>query len=248
MRAAPRPAFDAFVVLRAEPGRNLTKTNRLSVGPRPVRNTRKGRTSVTRMTQRASASPALSAAILAAGVLALAGCTGSATSAARIAQPTAGTTTVDTSATSAASASSAASEAASEAATEWMTCPTAATVSSIAGVTYITLQVSAPSSEFPQTTCRYISKKKVTRKGRRKRAETLTVSLYPAGTTLASLTSVATGTLTPVAGLGSQADSTRTPASAVYVYRSSGAFSVVDGSDVLSVRRVEAVAKAVLGG
>jgi hypothetical protein len=245
MRAAPRPAFDAFVVLRAEPGRNLTKTNRLSVGPRPVRNTRKGRTSVTRMTQRASASPALSAAILAAGVLALAGCTGSATSAARTAQPTAGTTTAGASATSAASASSAP---ASEAATEWMTCPTAATVSSIAGVTYITLQVSAPSSEFPQTTCRYIGKKKVTRKGRRKRAETLTVSLYPAGTTLASLTSVATGTLTPVAGLGSQADSTRTPASAVYVYRSSGAFSVVDGSDVLSVRRVEAVAKAVLGG
>jgi hypothetical protein len=129
-----------------------------------------------------------------------------------------------------------------------MTCPTAATVSSIAGVTYITLQVSAPSSEFPQTTCRYIGKKKARRKGAKKRAETLTVSLYPAGTTLASLTAVATGTLTPVAGLGSQADSTRTPASAVYVYRSSGAFSVVDGSDLLSVRRVEAVAKAVLGG
>ncbi len=129
-----------------------------------------------------------------------------------------------------------------------MTCPTAATVSSITGVAYIALQVSAPSSGFPQTTCRYIGKKKVKRKGRRKREETLTVSLYPAGTTLASLTSAATGTLTPVAGLGSQADSTRTPASAVYVYRSSGAFSVVDGSDLLSVRRVEAVAKAVLGG
>lgn len=74
------------------------------------------------------------------------------------------------------------------------------------------------------------------------------MGLYPAGTTLGSLTSVATGTLTPVPGLGSQADSTTTPASAVYVYRSSGAFSVVDGSDLLHVSQVVAVAKAILAG
>lgn len=120
-----------------------------------------------------------------------------------------------------------------------MTCPTAATVSSVAGVTYTALQVSAPGAGSPQTACSYSGKKK---------KEALTVSLYPAGTTLAALTSVATGTLTPVAGLGSQADSTRRPTSAVYVYRSSGAFSVVAGSDLLKVRQVEAVAKTVLSG
>ena len=38
------------------------------------------------------------------------------------------------------------------------------------------------------------------------------------------------------------------PASAVYVFRSSGAFSVVDGSDLLPVSQVEAVAKVVLTG
>jgi hypothetical protein len=95
--------------------------------------------------------------------------------------------------------------------------------------------VTPPSSGFPQTVCNYSGKN-----------QALTVGLYPAGTTLVSVTSVATGTLTPAPGLGSQADLTTTPNSAVYVYRSSGAFSVVDGSDLLHVSQVEAVAKVIL--
>jgi len=141
------------------------------------------------MTQRVSSRSALSGAIFATGILALAGCGGS-------------------------SASSAA-----------------------ANAKYNALKVQPPSSGFPQTVCSYSGSN-----------EALTVGLYPAGTTLQSLTSVATGTLTPVPGLGSQADSTKTPASAVYVARSSGAFSVVDGSDLLSVAQVEAVAKVILAG
>jgi hypothetical protein len=176
------------------------------------------------MTQCVSSRSALYAAILAAGILALAGCGGSATSAgaaqptSAAAQPTSGTTT-------AAAAAAAA------------TCPTAAAVSAAAGVTYTTLQAQPPSSDYPQTACSYSGTN-----------EALTVGLYPAGTTLISLTSLATGTLTPVPGLGSQADSTTTPASAVYVYRASGAFSVVDGSDLLKVSQVEAVAKVILAG
>lgn len=170
------------------------------------------------MTQRASSRSALSAVLLAAGIVTLAGCGGSAPSAS-VAQPAAGMTTAATAGATAA------------------TCPTAAAVSAAAGVTYASLQVSPPSSGFPQTVCNYSGTN-----------EALTVGLYPAGTTLSSLTSVATGTLTSVSGLGSQADSTTTPASAVYVFRSSGAFSVVDGSDLLHVSQVEAVAKVVLAG
>jgi hypothetical protein len=153
--------------------------------------------------------------LLAAGIVTLAGCGGSAPSAS-VAQPAAGMTTAGAAAA---------------------TCPTAAAVSAAAGVTYTSLQVSPPSSGFPQTVCSYSGTN-----------EALTVGLYPAGTTLSSLTSVATGTLTSVSGLGSQADSTTTPASAVYVFRSSGAFSVVDGSDLLHVSQVEAVARVVLAG
>jgi hypothetical protein len=162
--------------------------------------------------------------LLAAGIVTLAGCGGSAPSAS-VAQPAAGMTT--------AAAAAAAATAGAAAAT----CPTAAAVSAAAGVTYTSLQVSPPSSGFPQTVCSYSGTN-----------EALTVGLYPAGTTLSSLTSVATGTLTSVSGLGSQADSTTTPASAVYVFRSSGAFSVVDGSDLLHVSQVEAVARVVLAG
>ena len=165
---------------------------------------------------------------LATGVLALAGCGGGGSStAAGVTQPAARTTTT-------ASASAAPSAAAASAAT----CPTAAQVSTAAGVTYTALQVAPPSSGFPQTACNYSGGNN----------EALTVGLYPAGTTLASLTSVATGTLTAVPGLGSQADSTTTPDSAVYVYRSSGACSVVDGSDSLKVSQVEAVAKVIVAG
>jgi hypothetical protein len=164
---------------------------------------------------------------LATGVLALAGCGGGGSStAAGVTQPAARTTTT-------AAASAAPSAAAASAAT----CPTAAQVSTAAGVTYTALQVTPPSSGFPQTACNYSGNN-----------EALTVGLYPAGTTLASLTSVATGTLTAVPGLGSQADSTTTPDSAVYVYRSSGACSVVDGSDSLKVSQVEAVAKVIVAG
>jgi hypothetical protein len=159
--------------------------------------------------------------LLAAGIVTLAGCGGSAPSAS-VAQPAAGMTTAAAPAVAAAAAA---------------TCPTAAAVSAAAGVTYTSLQVSPPSSGFPQTVCSYSGTN-----------EALTVGLYPAGTTLSSLTSVATGTLTSVSGLGSQADSTTTPASAVYVFRSSGAFSVVDGSDLLHVSQVEAVARVVLAG
>jgi len=179
------------------------------------------------MTQRASSRSALSAVLLAAGIVTLAGCGGSAPSAS-VAQPAAGMTTAATAAAAAAAATAGATAA---------TCPTAAAVSAAAGVTYASLQVSPPSSGFPQTVCNYSGTN-----------EALTVGLYPAGTTLSSLTSVATGTLTSVSGLGSQADSTTTPASAVYVFRSSGAFSVVDGSDLLHVSQVEAVAKVVLAG
>lgn len=167
---------------------------------------------------------------LATGVLALAGCGGGGSStAAGVTQSAARTTT-----TAAASASAAPSAGAASAAT----CPTAAQVSTAAGVTYTALQVAPPSSGFPQTACNYSGGNN----------EALTVGLYPAGTTLASLTSVATGTLTAVPGLGSQADSTTTPDSAVYVYRSSGACSVVDGSDSLKVSQVEAVAKVIVAG
>jgi len=141
------------------------------------------------MTQRVSSRSALSGAIFATGILALAGCGGSSAS------------------------------------------------DGAANAKYNALKVQPPSSGFPQTVCSYSGSN-----------EALTVGLYPAGTTLQSLTSVATGTLTPVPGLGSQADSTKTPASAVYVARSSGAFSVVDGSDLLSVAQVEAVAKVILAG
>jgi hypothetical protein len=179
------------------------------------------------MTQRASSRSALPAAILATGIVTLAGCGGSSSSAGA-AQPASGTT---------ASAAAAATAAAATAAASAATCPTAAAVSAAAGVTYAALQVMPPSSGFPQTVCNYSGTN-----------QALTVGLYPAGTTLSSLTSVATGTLTPVSGLGSQADSTTTPNSAVYVFRSSGAFSVVDGSDLLHVGQVEAVAKVVLAG
>jgi hypothetical protein len=137
----------------------------------------------------------------------------------------------------AATSSQPASSATTAAAASVVTCPSAATVSTAAGVTYAKLQVTAPSAGFPQTSCAYSGTN-----------QALEVGLYPAGTTLGSLTSVATGTLTPVPGLGSQADSTTTPDSAVYVYRSSGTYSVVDQSSSLSVSQVEAVAKAILGG
>lgn len=175
------------------------------------------------MTNRASSRSALSAAILATGIVTLVGCGGSSPSAS-VGQPTTAATAATTAVGTAAAGTAA-------------TCPTAAAVSTAAGVTYASLQVSPPSSGFPQTVCNYSGTN-----------EALTVGLYPGGTTLSSLTSVATGTLTSVSGLGSQADSTTTPASAVYVYRSSGAFSVVDGSDLLHVSQVEAVAKVVLAG
>ncbi|HXL88896.1 MAG TPA: hypothetical protein VN969_07950 [Streptosporangiaceae bacterium] len=66
--------------------------------------------------------------------------------------------------------------------------------SAAANAKYNALKVQPPSSGFPQTVCSYSGSN-----------EALTVGLYPAGTTLQSLTSVATGTLTPVPGLGSQA-------------------------------------------
>jgi len=179
------------------------------------------------MTQRASSRSALSAVLLAAGIVTLAGCGGSAPSAS-VAPRAAGLTPAATAGAGGPAATAGATAA---------TCPTAAAVSAAAGVTYASLQVSPPSSGFPQTVCNYSGTN-----------EALTVGLYPAGTTLSSLTSVATGTLTSVSGLGSQADSTTTPASAVYVFRSSGAFSVVDGSDLLHVSQVEAVAKVVLAG
>jgi hypothetical protein len=177
------------------------------------------------MTQRASSRSALSGAILAAGFLALAGCSGSSASSTAAGSSTAVAVPPASGTPTAAAAAVA------------VTCPTAAAVSAATGVTYTALQVSRPSAGFPQTACSYSGTN-----------EALTVGLYPAGTTLLSLTSVATGTLTPVPGLGSQADSTTTPASAVYVYRSSGTFSVVDGSESLKVSQVEAVAKVILAG
>jgi hypothetical protein len=154
---------------------------------------------------------------VATGIFVLAGCSGSSSAPAASNQP----------------ASSTATAVAAPAAA----CPTAAAVSSAARVTYAKLQVTPPSSGFPETSCAYSGTN-----------QALEVGLYPAGTTLSSLTSVATGTLTPVQDLGSQADSTTTPGSAVYVYRSSGAYSVVDQANSLSVSQVEAVAKVVLAG
>lgn len=179
---------------------------------------------MTLLNHRAAIRSASSAAVVATGIFVLAGCgsSGSSTPAAS-GQPASSTMT--TTAASAAAAGGA------------VTCPSAAAVSSAAGVTYAKLQVTPPSSGFPQTGCAYSGT-----------SQALEVGLYPAGTTLRSLTSVATGTLTPVPGLGSQADSTTTPGSAVYVYRSSGAYSVVDQANSLSVSRVEAVAEVILAG
>jgi len=177
---------------------------------------------VTRLTHRASSKSASSAAVVATGIFVLAGCSSSSSSSpAASNQP----------------ASSTASAAAASAAADAATCPSAAAVSSAAGVTYAKLETTPPSSGFPQTSCAYSGT-----------SQALEIGLYPAGTTLSSLTSVATGTLAPVQGLGSQADSTTTPGSAVYVYRSSGAYSVVDQANSLSVSQVEAVAKVVLAG
>jgi hypothetical protein len=158
---------------------------------------------------------------VATGILVLAGCGSSSSTPAASSQP----------------ASSTATAATASAAADAVTCPSAAAVSSAAGVTYAKLETTPPSSGFPQTSCAYSSTN-----------QALEVGLYPAGTTLSSLTSVTTGTLTPVPGLGSQADSTTTPDSAVYVYRSSGAYSVVDQTNSLGVSQVEAVAKVVLAG
>jgi hypothetical protein len=158
---------------------------------------------------------------VATGIFVLAGCSGSSSAPAASNQP----------------ASSTATAVAAPAAANAAACPTAAAVSSAARVTYAKLQVTPPSSGFPETSCAYSGTN-----------QALEVGLYPAGTTLSSLTSVATGTLTPVQDLGSQADSTTTPGSAVYVYRSSGAYSVVDQANSLSVSQVEAVAKVVLAG
>jgi hypothetical protein len=181
------------------------------------------------MTQRAPSRSVLSAAILATGgVLALAGCGGSST-AAGVTQPTTSGVTQSAAGTTTTTAAAAAAAAA--------TCPTAAAVSTAAGVTYGALQVEPPSSGFPQTVCNYSGTN-----------TDVTIGLYPAGTTLSSLTSVATGTLTPVSGLGSQADSTTTPNVAVYVYTPTGAFNIVDGSSELTVSKVEAIAKVILAG
>lgn len=177
---------------------------------------------MTLLTHRASLRSASSAAVVAVGIFVVAGCSSSSSS---------------TPVTSNQPASSTATAAAASAAAAAVTCPSAAAVSSAAGVTYAKLQVTPPSSGFPQTSCAYSGTN-----------QALEVGLYPAGTTLSSLTSVATGTLTPVQGLGSEADSTGTPGSAVYVYRSSGAYSVVDQASSLSVGQVEAVAKVVLAG
>ena len=177
---------------------------------------------MTLLTQRASFRSASSAAVVAMGIFVLTGCSSSSSTPAASNQPASSTTT--------AAAASAAADGA-------VTCPSAAAVSSAAGVTYAKLQVTPPSSGFPQTSCAYSGTN-----------QALEVGLYPAGTTLSSLTSVATGTLTPVQGLGSQADSTTTPGSAVYVYRSTGAYSVVDQASSLKVSQVEAVAKVILAG
>ena len=158
------------------------------------------------------------------GIVVLAGCSSSSSAPAASSQP-------------ASSPTAAAAATASAAAADAVSCPSAAAVSAAAGVTYAKLQVTPPSSGFPQTGCAYSGTN-----------QALEVGLYPAGTTLSSLTSVATGTLTPLPGLGSQADSTETPGSAVYVYRSSGAYSVVDQASSLTVSQVEAVAKVVLAG
>jgi hypothetical protein len=182
---------------------------------------------VTLLTHRASFRSASCAAVVAMGIVVLVGCSSSSSTPAASNQPASST------ATAAASTATAAPSAAADA----VTCPTAAAVSSAAGVTYAKLEVTPPSSGFPQTSCAYSAAN-----------QALEVGLYPAGTTLSSLTSVATGTLTQVQGLGSQADSTTTPDSAVYVYRSSGAYSVVDQANSLSVSQVEAVAKIVLAG
>jgi hypothetical protein len=176
---------------------------------------------VTLLTHRASFRSASSVAVVAMGIFVLVGCSSNSSTPAASNQP----------------ASSTATAAAASAAADAVTCPSAAAVSSAAGVTYAKLEVTPPSSGFPQTSCAYSGTNRA-----------LEVGLYPAGTTLSSLTSVATGTLTPVQGLGSQADSTTTPGSAVYVYRSSRAYSVVDQANSLSVSQVEAVAKVVLAG
>ena len=164
---------------------------------------------MTLLTHRASFRSASSAAVVATGIFVLAGCSSSSSTPVASNQPA-------SSATTAASASAAAAGA--------VTCPSAAAVSSAAGVTYAKMQATPPSSGFPQTSCAYSGTN-----------QALEIGLYPAGTTLSSLTSVATGTLTAVQGLGSQADSTKTPGSAVYVYRSLGAYSVVDQANALSV-------------
>lgn len=180
---------------------------------------------MTRMTQTATARSVLFAAAFAAGILALAGCsssssgsTGASGATTASTQPAAGST-----ATAAGAAGGAA------------TCPSYEAVSAAAGVSYSGLQVDPPSPGFPQTVCNYSGNN-----------TDVTIGLYPAGTTLTSLTSVATGTLTPVSGLGSQADSTTTPNVGVYVYTPTGAFNVIDGSSELTVSNVEAIARVVL--
>lgn len=151
---------------------------------------------MTLLTHRASFRSASSAAVVAMGIILLAGCSSSSSTPAASDQPAASTAT--------ATAAAAAAEA--PAAADAVTCPSPAAVSSASGVTYAKLETTPPSSGFPQTSCAYSGAN-----------QALEIGLYPAGTTLSSLTSVATGTLTPVQGLGSQADSTTTPDSAVYV-------------------------------
>jgi hypothetical protein len=177
------------------------------------------------MTQSTTARSVLFAAAFAAGILTLAGCgssssgsTGASGATTAATEPAAGST-----ATAAGTAGGAA------------TCPTYEAVSAAAGVSYSALQVEPPSPGFPQTQCNYSGDN-----------TDVTIGLYPAGTTLSSLTSIATGTLTAVSGLGSQADSTTTPNVGVYVYTPAGAFNVIDGSSELTVSEVEAIAKVVL--
>jgi hypothetical protein len=121
------------------------------------------------------------------------------------------------------------------AATGVAACPSAASLSAAAGVTYAA-PTTEQAAEKGWVVCDYDSQGEVA----------LLVSLYTTGYPLKEVSSTAAGPTTKVSGIGNAASHFGT---IVYVQRNSArSFSVIDESGNLELSQTEAMAKAIVAG
>ena len=118
-----------------------------------------------------------------------------------------------------------------------VTCPSLATVSGLAGVTYTSMTTQKPSAFVPQTACIYLTG-----------GSGLTIAYYPKGTALSIMTSVVQVPLTGLSGLGEKAETTANPPG-VYVFRSSApSVAVQNEATNIPLAKLVSLTRAVLGG